>query len=221
MAQNNMYSEEIRELRTAAGFVSDVFGEDYDNISDYLVNLAGQETLYGTLKSQTYDDGTPVSITAYQIDPVRYKDMIARSEKGAALDRVNLINATFEGLGYEDFDIRGIANVIEHTYQDPESGEDRTILKYRDIDRKLINDPYVSTVLARHIIASDPKSVPGDLEGQAGYWKENWNTNSGRGQEVEFIDKFRTYREKTDVEDSVMDMLRDQDDDPFAIRAEE
>ena len=50
MAQNNMYSEEIRELRTAAGFVSDVFGEDYDNISDYLVNLAGQETLYGTLK---------------------------------------------------------------------------------------------------------------------------------------------------------------------------
>jgi hypothetical protein len=219
MSQNNVYSEEIRSLESAAGFTTDLFGEGYDDISEYLVNLAGQETLYGTLPSQVYDDGTPVSLTEYQIDPIRYNDMLERSEIGAALDRVNKINEEFTNLGYENFDIRNLASTETMDITDPITGDVTQQTRYTDINKKLIEDPYVTATLARHIIASDPSKVPDTLEGQADYWKENWNTESGAGHQDEFIEKQQVYREKTDVEDSVMDMLRDQDADIFSIQA--
>jgi hypothetical protein len=217
MANVNTFSEEIREMRDAAGFVTQVFGENYADVSDFMVNLAGQETLYGTMSSQRYDDGMPVSITEFQIDPIRFLDMLDRSKKGEALKRIEMINETFTNLGYQDFDIRNIATVGQHEYTDPITGEEKTQLRYEDVNRKYLDDPYVTTSLARHILASNPDTIPSDLAGQATYWKTNWNSMVGEGEEGEFIEKFDTYRKSTDIEDDVMDMLREQDDDPFKI----
>ena len=216
MSQNNIYSENIKELRDAAGFTTQIF-EGYSDVSDYLVNLAGQETLYGTLSSQTYDDGTPVSLTEYQIDPIRYSDMLERSESGAALDRINMINEQFVNLGYQDFDIRNIATVSTTDIVDEITGETSTEYRYSDINQEYLDDPYVTTTLARHILASNPASIPEDLEGQAEFWKTHWNTEAGAGHESEFIEKFNVYRAPTGVEDHVMDTLLDQDADPFKI----
>ena len=66
-------------------------------------------------------------------------------------------------------------------------------------------------------MASDTTTIPEDIEGQAEVWKKTWN-KSGRGDPKEFIEKNRIYRENTSVEDNVMDMLRDQDEDPFKIQ---
>ena len=221
MAHNNVYSENIREMRDAAGFVTQIFGEKYSDISDYLVNLSGQESLYGTLGSQVYDDGTPVSITEYQIDPIKYYDMLDRSKKGAALERIKMINETFTNLGYQDFDIRNIASVIKQEQIDPITGDSSHRYIYGDINKKYLEDPYITTALARHIIASNPDTIPADLAGQATHWKTNWNTIAGAGKEEEFLEKHATYIEHTNVEDNVMDLMRDQDSDPFKIQPKE
>ena len=217
MANDNTYSEEIRTLRDATGFTTQIFGDDYADISDYLINVAGQETLYGTLSSQVYDDGTPVSITPWQIDPIKYADFLERGEGGEAKKRIELINETFTNMGYRDFDIRKIASLDTLQSHVDSEGKTQYDLRYKDVDSKLVNDPYVTAALARTIIASDKDPVPEDLVGQANLWKKNWNTESGAGTPEEFLEKHSIYRESTGVEDNVMDLLVEQDADLFKI----
>ena len=225
MSEINTYSEEIRQMRDAAGFTTQIFEENfpgkYGDISDFLLNVSGQETLYGTMNNRLYDDGTPISITEFQIDPIRFLDMLERSKTGDAYKRIEMINETFTNLGYQDFDIRNIATVVENQSIDPITGEKNIDYRYSDINKQYLDDPYITTTLARHIIANTEELIPSDLAGQATYWKTHWNTEEGSGTEEEFMNKKEVYINPTNVEDDVMDLLREQDEDPFKIQPAE
>ena len=119
------------------------------------------------------------------------------------------INTAFKNFGYgEDFDIRDVASV--------DFDESAQTYKFSNIDKKLINDPYVTTTLTKVIIDSLNKPIPDDIADQANFWKENLNSGGNADQ---FITMFNEHRTPTDVEDHVMDMFRDEEDGPFTIQA--
>jgi hypothetical protein len=46
-----------------------------------------------------------------------------------------------------------------------------------------------NAIAARLVLSNIPSSVPSDLEGQAKYWKDNYNTSAGGGTVNDFIRK--------------------------------
>lgn len=246
MSENNKYQDQIFDYHRAATVTDSLFQEaGYGTAGNYLTNLAGQESIYGSLPSHLSDEGVPISMSAYQIDPIKYQDFLERSQGGAALERVNLVNQELQNRGYgENFDIRNIAEVTG----DKESG-----FNYGSVNMDLARDPLVSTMLARTMLASDPsklptelynavtieqpdgtfapgerskdaseallnqfgswKDVPDEMLGQSGYWKKNWNTDAGKGDPRQFEQKFESYRQSMNVEDDIIDIMKDQDFD--------
>lgn len=57
------------------------------------------------------------------------------------------------------------------------------------------------------------KDVPDEMLGQSGYWKKNWNTDAGKGDPRQFEQKFESYRQSMNVEDDIIDIMKDQDFD--------
>ena len=238
MSENNKYQDQIFDYHRASSVTDSLFQEaGYGTAGSYLTNLAGQESIYGSLPSHLSDEGVPISMSAYQIDPIKYQDFLERSQGGAALERVNLVNQELQNRGYgENFDIRSIAEVTG----DKESG-----FNYGSVNMDLARDPLVSTMLARTMLASDPsklptelynvnpetgnrdknasealineygswKDVPDEMLGQSGYWKKNWNTDAGKGEPRQFEQKFESYRQSMNVEDDIIDIMKDQDFD--------
>ena len=207
MANNNVYNEDIRIIENAIDFATAATGTDTTNLKNFLVNTAGAETTYGMNIANINDEGYPNTITSYNISPSSYYNFFKKGSTGEMSKTLSNINTSFKNMGYgENFDIKDIATVDfdEQTQQ----------YKYSNIDKKLINDPYVSTTLTKSIIDSINKPIPDDINEQATFWKENWNTG---GNTDTFVNTHAEYRQNTDVEDHVMDMLHDQDADLFKI----
>ena len=126
--------------------------------------VAATESNYGGDKLGDY------SFSAFQLDPIRYKDIQQRGTKGAAKDRIDVANTFLrEKLGREDFDLMNLDLVNED------------------------HNPYIGATLARLGLASVPDAIPGDLEGQANYWKKHWNTEAGKGTPEHFMSQSKAH----------------------------
>lgn len=51
------------------------------------------------------------------------------------------------------------------------------------------NDKFKNGIAARLLLSNKPGTIPNTLEGQAKYWKEHYNTSSGKGTVEDFINK--------------------------------
>tara|TARA_R100000808_G_scaffold7763_1_gene22454 strand:+ start:6591 stop:7229 length:639 start_codon:yes stop_codon:yes gene_type:complete len=208
MANNNTYNEDIRVIESAVDFATAATGET-ENAKDFMINLAGVETKYGINKPILNDEGLPTTFSAFNISPTSYYSMIEDSKIPEIEGKISNINNAFKNYGYgEDFDIRNVASVAYD--------ETSASYKYSDIDKNYINDPYVGTTIAKHILDTADNPIPKELEDQGTYWAENWTPG---GNVADFVNTFAEHRAKTDVEDNIMDMFRDDDDGPFTIQA--
>jgi hypothetical protein len=54
------------------------------------------------------------------------------------------------------------------------------------------------------MLIKDPRAIPENITGQAGLWKQIWNTLSGAGNIAEFGDKYQTFRNQPDTVNAVM-----------------
>ena len=155
--------EEDDELGRAISEVNQLYStqEGGANLSDqteFMKRMAATESNFGKDKLGDY------SFSAFQLDPIRYKDIQERGVGGKAKERIDVANKFLkEKLGREDFDIMNL-----------------------DLTKESHN-PYIGATLARLGLSSIPESVPEDLEGQAKYWKDHWNTKAGAGTPEHFI----------------------------------
>ena len=161
--------ETISAVQTANQLLSSMQGKaKLSDVSDFMTNLSMQESRLGRQTS-------PVSYSPFQIDPIGYKDFVERAQGGYAKERVNMINSLLQNLGYgEDFDIAGFR------------------FDEKSVDDKL-RDPLIGALVTRMKLGSIKKSIPVDLEGQANYWKDYWNTEAGAGKPEEFMNQVQYY----------------------------
>jgi len=67
-------------------------------------------------------------------------------------------------------------------------------LGYDNYDaQRLKYDLQYATVFARIKYLPVPKKIPSDIDGMAEYWKDFYNTKSGKGKVEEFIDNYEKY----------------------------
>ena len=248
MPEQNVYNQQVMDYHTAGAITDSLFtGAGYGSAGEFLTNLAGQETLYGTLPSHMTDEGVPISMGAFQVDPIRYKDFLTASEGGAGKDRLNMINQFMRNRGYgEDFNLAEMATLNEGV-----DAEGNKTYAYSNVNQQLARDPLASTMLTRTLLASDPNAlptelynvnpvtgqrekdagnlllekygswgdVPDEMLGQSGYWKKNWNTDAGAGKTAQFEEKFETYRQSITKEDDIMNSMKGMDELDFNIGA--
>ncbi len=62
--------------------------------------------------------------------------------------------------------------------------------KGRDLKELLVEDQIFAAMMCRMIYWSKPDAMPDTLLGQAGYWKEHYNTALGAGTAVKYVDDF-------------------------------
>lgn len=97
-----------------------------------------------------------VSYSPFQIDPIRYQDVQERGRTGDAGERTSFVNEFLRNQGYgEDFDILNLP-----------------------FDE--IREPLIGALITRLSLGNIEEEIPKDLEGQADYWKRNWNSLSER-----------------------------------------
>jgi hypothetical protein len=126
--------------------------------------MAATESNYGKDKMGDY------SFSPFQLDDIRYKDIQERGQGGNAAERVAVANEFLrEKLGREDFDLLNL-NLVDEEH-----------------------NPYIGATLARLGLASVPGAVPEDMEGQANYWKDNWNTAAGKGTPEHFTSQSKAH----------------------------
>jgi len=125
-------------------------GSGMSDAGQFMKNIAATESNLGTDKLGDY------SFSPFQIDDIRYKDIVQRAQGGGnAGERADMVNEYLRGaLNRPDFDILGL-NLQEEAH-----------------------NPLIGAALTRMGLASVPESIPGDLEGQAQYWKDHWNSNA-------------------------------------------
>jgi hypothetical protein len=116
----------------------------------FMKNIAATESNLGQDKLGDY------SFSPFQIDDIRYEDIVERAKGGGnAAERAALVNEYLRGaLNRPDFDILGL-NLREEGH-----------------------NPLIGAALTRMGLASVPEAIPSDLEGQANYWKDYWNTHA-------------------------------------------
>ena len=176
-----------RQLETleAIDIANELFGEHgYDDISDFMTGIAATETQLGKLSSD-------VSYSPFQIDPIRYDDIVFRTqddpstvdviEGGAALKRANLANELLRSMGYgEDFNILGLSENMDG----PSTGL---------IDEA--RNPLIGALLTRMALANLPESAGDfttpDTKQQAEYWKSYWNSHAknAKGKPEHYINE--------------------------------
>mgnify|MGYP003146571738 CR=1 FL=1 len=155
----NTAIQEINQL-----FSSQEGGAKLSDQTDFMNRIASAESNYGG------DEMGDHSFSAFQLDPIRYKDIQQRGGKGNAKERIDVANKFLsEKLGREDFDLMNL-NLVDEQH-----------------------NPYVGATLARLGLASVPEEVPGDLSGQADYWKKHWNTEAGAGTPEHFMDQSKAH----------------------------
>lgn len=133
------------------------------DISQFMKNIAAAESNLGADKLGGY------SFSPFQIDPIRYTDIVQRATENpgsAASRRAEAINTLLaQELGRPDFNILNL-----------------------DLSKEGHN-PLIGAALTRMGLANIPEVIPQDLQGQAKYWKDYWNTRhpSAKGTEDKFM----------------------------------
>ncbi len=131
--------------------VNKLYGDaGYDDVAQFMKNMAATESNIGQ------DDLGDYSFGAFQIDPIRYKDIVQRAVENpgsSASKRADIANTFLrEQLNRPDFNIL-------------------------DLDlTKEGHNPYIASALTRMGLANIPENVPKTLQGQADYWKKYWNS---------------------------------------------
>ena len=181
---NNAVSEEIPQaLRKQIGLgdaISDVNNLFSDagmlsNQTEFMRRVAASESDYGNDKLGDYSYGQ------FQMDPIKYRDFVERSQDGAAGRRADYANQYLrEQFDDEEFDIRNLFS----TQMDANGKE-----TYTPNDELRAHDPLVSAMVARLGLGNIKETIKPDLASQADYWKRHWNTESGAGTRAHFIEK--------------------------------
>ena len=155
---------------------------DMPSVSNFLTNVALKESYAGA----GLDSTATHTLGPWQMDPIKMFDMQQRMTKGSPLydpkfgKRGDDINAWFSSQGYEDFDIKNLAQVIKGGTPEKPSYSYGELGQYA-------RDPLAHAFLARLGIAPFKEAVPKELGPQGVYWKQYWNT-SGKGKPEQFVD---------------------------------
>lgn len=159
---------------------------------DYLTNIFGQETLYGSNLSGYHKDNT-YSLGLGQIDPIRYQELLDDYESSVVYkDRISRINTYMRNKeGYEDFDITKMATL--------EDGKYTKMSKYSD-------DPLANYMLGRLILLKDPNALPTDIGSQSISWDTGWNKNPDAGFPEEFLEKYDKFIKPTNMVNQTIDL---------------
>ena len=172
--ENKLNDRQIETIN-AINQVNELFEKHgYGDISDFMTGIAATETQLGKLTSD-------VSYSPFQIDPIRYEDIVSRTkddpstpnviEGGAALNRANIANEFLKEMGFaEDFDILSL---------------------FENMDE--IRNPLIGSLLTRMGLANLPESAGDfttkDINKQAEYWKAYWNSSAGKGTTQHYINE--------------------------------
>tara|TARA_R100000278_G_scaffold42072_1_gene37097 strand:- start:1391 stop:1939 length:549 start_codon:yes stop_codon:yes gene_type:complete len=150
----------------------------YDDVGQFMRNVAATESNLGTDRLGDYSFG------ASQIDPIRYKDIVQRATGKEGAKRVKIANEYLQKkLNRPDFDILNL-NLLKENH-----------------------NPYISAALTRMGLLNIPSKVPKDLEGQADYWKRNWNTMEGEGTRKHFIKQSQFHQPSIEDDMSIDDIV--------------
>ena len=186
-------TQEFKNIQLAAANLAPVASEVdsvYHSIfnsgpaGEFITNISGQETHYG----HSFNPNATHSMGITQIDPIRYQDLLTdynyidprTGKRGAYYDRINKINAYMQSKpGYQDWDMTKLATI--------EDGKYANMSKYA-------SDPLSNYMTTRMMLMKDPRAIPDNIVGQAGLWKQIWNTLSGAGNMTQFADKFNKFR---------------------------
>ena len=156
-----------RQLETLRGIsIADSLFQEagYDPAEDFMTGIAGAESNLGK-------DVSPVSYSPFQIDPIRYKDIVQRGQGGSAKERADIANEYLRNQGYgEDFDILGLSENLN-----------------------VARNPQIGALLTRMGLANIPEKLPTTALEQAKYWKKHWNTEKGKGTTQHFLNQKQIY----------------------------
>ena len=141
--------------------INDLFMEQgYDDAGQFMKNVAAAESNLGS------DELGDYSFSPFQIDDIRYEDIVQRASEtpgSSAHKRAMLANEYLQKeLGRPDFDILN--------------------LNLKDEE----HNPLIGAALTRMGLANIKDPIPSDIEGQATYWKDHWNTEAGAGDTDHF-----------------------------------
>jgi len=172
-------------------------GGNYANISNFMKNVAATESNVGQ------DPMGEHSYSAFQIDPIKYRDIVERAEHGGdAGERARVANEYLrEQLGDENFDILNLLPG-ETAISGQELYSPSTALSE--------HNPLIGATLTRMGLANEEEEIPTDLEGQARYWKDYWNV-SGKGDEEQFLKQSRHHYPQGEVDDTMNTYNRVED----------
>tara|TARA_R100000655_G_scaffold35551_2_gene69163 strand:- start:32 stop:1042 length:1011 start_codon:yes stop_codon:yes gene_type:complete len=180
---NLNFNQDEFHLTNAINEVNALFGGNaggakLSDASEFMKRVAATESKYGKMKLGDYSFG------AFQVDPMRYIDIVDRSKTGAAKERMDLANQFLQDkLGDDSFDLRTALDVSS-------TRDDKgyvTSAKYNPNETLRTHNPYIAATLARLGLASVPEAIPSDLGKQADYWKKYWNTAAGAGTQDHFL----------------------------------
>ena len=59
--------------------------------------------------------------------------------------------------------------------------KDKFGIEWSKVEWKDLTKPLYSALAARLFMSNKPSAIPDDIEGQAKYWKDNYNTDAGKG----------------------------------------
>jgi hypothetical protein len=161
-SQDNPNDFNQTQTVSAIDAINSVYGDaGYADVSQFMKNMAATESNLGTDTMGDYSFG------ATQIDPIRYKDIVQRASENpgsSAFKRADIANQFLQKqLNRPDF------NILDINLQDEG------------------HNPYISAALTRMGLANMPGEIPSTLQGQADYWKQHWNTKSGKGTPEHFM----------------------------------
>lgn len=171
----------IQKIQSNTQTVDSVLS-DMPSVSNFLTNVALKESYAGA----GLDSTATHTLGPWQMDPIKMFDMQQRMTPGSPLydpkfgKRGDDINAWFTSQGYEDFDIKNLAQVIKGGTAEKPSYSYGELGQYA-------RDPLAHAFLARLGIAPFKEAVPKELGPQGIYWKKYWNT-SGKGKPEQFVD---------------------------------
>ena len=157
-------------------------GMGYDDISTFMHRVAAVESAYGEDQLGDYSYG------AFQIDPIKYQDIVDRAKGGgAAGQRVQAANEFLrEQMGNPDFDL------LTHLEVDAKRNEEGYVTEASYIPNQALRDhnPLIASVLTRLGLANIEPRIEADFRKQAVYWKDHWN-KSGAGDADKFMQRVR------------------------------
>ena len=203
----SIFTDRQKETLDAIDDVNELYTKHgYDNISNFMRGISAAETQTGKLQSS-------VSYSPFQIDPIRYEDIVLRTqddpltpniiEGGAAKERADIANEYLRDVYGDDFDILNLSKDMD-MIRNPDIGAFLTRLSLANIEESVpkelhnINPNTGKREKGAGDILIDEygswKDVPDKYLGESGYWKKYWNTDAGEGtvdhytEEKNFLD---------------------------------